>query len=339
MTDPELGHPVDWGIDLFGGYGHVGPVQGDFDGWIRHELEVTRCDLFIVNGYVRTSHRIAARAARDAGVKTALRLDSAFLPGVPRRLAAKRALYKFKLMPLFDLFLGVGTLSREYLAACGVPEGRVGLFPYAIDVEAFRQQAAAASIERAARRRAWGVPEDAWVIASVAKHAPRESPRDLLAAAEHLPQDAWIVLAGDGPERPALERLAAARGLERVRFLGYVAYPELPSLYAASDVFVHTAREERWGVSVAEALACGLPVVAADTVGAGRDLVMADENGAIYPTGDAVRLAESLAAVRRLPVERVRNRNREILARWDYAATLDHLVQAAARGRSTAERS
>ncbi|HKI01271.1 MAG TPA: glycosyltransferase, partial [Thermoanaerobaculia bacterium] len=151
---------------------------------------------------------------------------------------------------------------------------------------------------------------------------------DLLRAFGRLDQeDVWLVLAGDGPERPALERQAG----ERVRFPGYVPYPELPGLYAAADLFVHPAREERWGVSVQEALACGLPVVASSRVGAAFDLIAPGGNGFLYQAGDDAELAGRLAGALALPPERVRRTSAEILARWDYAAVWQGLLEAAGR--------
>ena len=118
-----------------------------------------------------------------------------------------------------------------------------------------------------------------------------------------------------------------------MRFPGYVPYPELPALYAAADLFVHAAREERWGVSVQEALACGLPVVASSRVGAGYDLVEVGGNGFVYPAGDDAMLAHRIGEALALDPERFRQRTAAILARWDYAATWRHLLSAAERVR------
>jgi glycosyltransferase involved in cell wall biosynthesis len=67
-------------------------------------------------------------------------------------------------------------------------------------------------------------------------------------------------------------RQARALGL-RARFLGELAYGDLPSLYAAADVFVTRAEREPWGLVVNEALAAGLPVLASTGVVAARELV------------------------------------------------------------------
>ena len=155
-----------------------------------------------------------------------------------------------------------------------MPAERTALFPYAVDVEAFRDRSVLSPAERAAVRERLGVPADAPLVLSLAKLNDREAPWDLLRAFDRLrDREIWLVLAGDGPERADLEGTVEASGLARVRFPGYVPYPELPALYAVSDLFVHPAREERWGVSVQEALACGLPVIASSRVGAGRDLI------------------------------------------------------------------
>ncbi len=208
----------------------------------------------------------------------------------------------------------------------------MALFPYSVDVEAFRRGADLTSAERAAARTRRGIPADARVLLSLAKLNPREAPWDLLRAWPERPGgDRWLVIAGDGSERGALEAFTRERGLERVPFLGYIPYPELPALYAISDLFLHPAREERWGVSVQEALACGLPVITSSRVGAARDLIASGENGATYAAGDDAELARRIDEILRLDPAAVRAKNRRILTDWDYAAAWRGILRAASR--------
>jgi glycosyltransferase involved in cell wall biosynthesis len=333
VYDPELGRTVSWGIDLLGGYEHSSCPDA---GSLRRELRRTRSDLVLVNGYTQRLYVLAAALARGAGVPVALRLDSALFETPPPRAAAKRLLFDLYLKRMYRLFFGVGSLTLDYLRFFGVPEERTALFPYAVDVDAFRRGADLSPAQRALARSRLGIPEDARVLLSVAKLNPREAPWDLLRGFSALDASRWVVIAGDGPERSALEDFVRERGLERVLFLGYVPYPELPVLYAISDLFLHCAREERWGVSVQEALACGLPVVASSRVGAARDLIIAGEdgagkNGATYAAGDPAELARRIDEVLRLNPTAVRAENDRILAGWNYAAAWRGLLEAAAR--------
>ncbi|HXO22259.1 MAG TPA: glycosyltransferase [Thermoanaerobaculia bacterium] len=330
IFDPELGHTVSWGIDLLGGYPYaVCPARGR-GRFLAREIRRNRCDLLIANGYTRKDYLVAVGLARRAGVPTALRLDSVPEPEAARR-PARRLLFSALLRPAFDLFLGVGTLTLDYLEACGVPPERRGLFPYAVDVEHFRERSGLSPEEREAARARLGLTAGEKAVLSVAKLNPREGPWDLLRALPHLPAGVRLLLAGDGPQRAELEQLAAELGPGRARFLSYVPYLELPALYGAVDLFVHTAREERWGVSVAEALACGLPVVASSRVGAAYDLVAPGRNGGIYPSGDAPLLARRVEEALALPLAEVRAASEEILARWDYPASWRSLLEAASR--------
>ena len=328
VFDPELGKPVTWGIDLLGGYPHeVCPLE-NADAWLAERLTSERCDLLIANGYTQPLYRRGARIAKRAGIATALRLDSVLWDASWSRNLAKRILFVTYMKRTYDLFLGVGSLTLDYLRAFGVPRERTGLFPYAVDVESFAERSRLSPEERAAFRERLGVPAEARVVLGLAKFNEREVPWDLLRAFARVQDpDVWLVLAGDGPARPALESFA--RRLSRVRFPGYVPYPDLPALYAASDLFVHPAREERWGVSVQEALACGLPVVASSRVGAGYDLIEVGSNGFLYPAGDPERLAHRIGEALALDPERVIQRSAAILSRWDYAATWRNLLRAA----------
>jgi D-inositol-3-phosphate glycosyltransferase len=101
---------------------------------------------------------------------------------------------------------------------------------------------------------------------------------------------------GDGPERETLEHLATELGIrDRVHFAGFVPGTELGATYRAARCYLHTAREESFGLSVIEAAYCGLPAV---VVGEGGvvDNVVPDTTG--YVTASTPEdLAESLARV------------------------------------------
>jgi glycosyltransferase involved in cell wall biosynthesis len=331
VFDPELGRSVDWGIDLVGGYSHEQCPSENRGAWLSARLRRDACDLVMTNGYTSRVHVRAALAARRARVATGLRLDS-----VPTRhglrWALKKTLFAVALRRLYDVFFATGTRALQYLRSMGVPEDRAALFPYAVDVAHFREHARIPSEARRELRARLGVPADARVVLSLAKFNEREAPWDLLRAfARARKSDVWLVLAGDGPQRHDLEAFASLRGQGRVRFPGYVPYTQLPALYGAADLFVHPAREERWGVSVSEALASGLPVVASSRVGAAADLVVAGENGYTYEAGCDQELSRLMVAALDLDAARVRMRSEEILARWDYQATWASLVAAAER--------
>lgn len=77
--------------------------------------------------------------------------------------------------------------------------------------------------------------------------------------------DARLVLAGDGPRRPAIESLVANLDIhERVRFVGSVPRERVYELYAGADAFAIASRAEGFCVAAVEAMAAGLPVVATD---------------------------------------------------------------------------
>jgi len=334
VFDPELGHEVSWGMELLQGYPQVSLPREQRRRKLDELLAARHYDLLITNGYTEPGYLRAARVARRIGTVAALRLDSV-LPARPGgREAVKRLLFRLVLSRAYDLFLATGTLTRQYLAAMHVPDSRVGLLPYAIDVGHFRLQARLDATSRDAVRGRHGIPPEGRVLLAVSKLNAREAPWDLIRAVAGLDEAApWLLVVGDGPARSELERQAARLNARRVVFAGYAPYGDLPSLYGAADAFVHVPREERWGVSVAEALAAGLPVVASSVVGAAHDLVAEGQNGFLCEPGDVAGLGRCVTAALALDRETVAKVTSRILQQWDYAAAWRGLLDAAAQAR------
>jgi len=141
------------------------------------------------------------------------------------------------------------------------------------------------------------LPDNAPVAANVAALVGHKDHATLLRAAgllrDALPALHWVV-AGEGGERHALERLRAELELEhRVHLLGHVDEPA--RLIADASCFVMSSREEGLGTSVLEAMALGIPV--ASTTAGGLPEMLQDGAGLLVPPGDPAALA---AAVERL---------------------------------------
>lgn len=332
VEDKELGRRIDWGIDLYSGYESATVPAVRHLRWFLNELHPDRYGWLIINGYKTSAYLQALAIARRRGIRTALRLDSVLFnaSGWYRRATKRVAIAA--LAHEFDRFFATGSLAREYLLHFGIQPNRIALFPYVVDAGRFAREAKALEPERAKIRESLGIPLRARVVLAVAKMNAREVPWDLIDALERLDrEDLWTVLVGDGNQLAALRSRVVARGLKRVIFAGYVSYRELPRCYAIADVFVHAAANEPWGVSVHEAIASGLPVIASSHVGAARDLVLPGRNGFVYAFGNATQLRERLTAtIDCLELETIDCANREVLARWNYAETWRGLLEACA---------
>ncbi|MFO1456173.1 MAG: glycosyltransferase family 4 protein [Steroidobacteraceae bacterium] len=117
---------------------------------------------------------------------------------------------------------------------------------------------------------------------------------------------AELLVAGDGPERGKLERLAGRLGvLDRVRFLGSIDNARLRELMCECDVLVNTSRTDNQPVSVMEAFASGLPVVSTN-VGGIPDLVTDGVDGLLAADDDDEALAAAI--LRLLDSDELRSR-------------------------------
>jgi glycosyltransferase involved in cell wall biosynthesis len=285
----------------------------------------------VVSGWSTFASQAAIGWCRAKGVPYVLLVESHDLgPRSGWRRAIKRAVVPRVVRGAASV-LAVGTAARDSMVDRGAAPERVRVFANTIDVAAWERRAAQLAGRRAELREALGVADEDVVVLSVGRLAPEKGFDTLIRAATGIAR-LPVVIAGEGPEREALEQLGG-----RVRLLGGVDEERLAEAYAAADVFALLSLHEPWGVVVNEAAASGLPLVLSDRVGAAHDLLRDGENGTVVPAGD---VAATAAALRRLADDpelraRMGRRSHELVRGWCYEPSVESFV-AAVRDATTA---
>ena len=106
---------------------------------------------------------------------------------------------------------------------------------------------------------------------------------------------------------------------------------ELIGAYVAADVFALVSRRETWGVVVNEAMACSLPLLLSDRVGAAGDLLEPGGNGELVRAGDRRGLSSALERLAASPELRRRYgaRSRDLVRAWGYEPSIEAFVRLA----------
>lgn len=183
-------------------------------------------------------------------------------------------------------------LENDY----GFARTRTTIIHNGVDVDRFHPSL------REAARRTLGLDDDATVVATACRLVPQKGVdvaiQSLARVVAQSPSSpARLLVAGEGPERPALERLVDELGLsKRVRFMGFTGDTAL--FIPAADVFLVPSRIEAQGIVLLEALASGCDVIAS-RVGGVPEVARPPDVGTLVTADDADALAEALAAALR----------------------------------------
>lgn len=137
------------------------------------------------------------------------------------------------------------------------------------------------------------IPPDAPLFLNVGRYVPVKGQTTLIEAFAQSALDAHLVIIGHGPLKDTLRSEISNRGVENtVHVTGRV--PEVHPYYAAADVFVSASESEGHPITVLEAMAATLPVIAPDIPGV-REAVNNDETGVLYSPDRTGRLVQAMA--------------------------------------------
>lgn len=176
--------------------------------------------------------------------------------------------------------------TMDYLLEEGIK--RVRVWPQGVDSRLFHPEKAS---DEWRAKLSDGHPEEKLLL-YVGRLAPEKHIERLRAIPENLP-GTRLTIVGDGPDRKNLEsRFAGTRTV----LTGLLQGENLASAYASADAFLFPSTTETLGMAMIEALASGLPVVAARS-GASHEVVSDGENGLLYEPGSEAALLSAVGEI------------------------------------------
>ena len=247
--------------------------------WRKHKVRVVHCHNAAPLVYGALAGRLAgagvvytAHGMKTSGARKPVRLDR---------------------LGLVDAFVTVSDDARRIaLESAGADPARVRTIVNGVDTAAYRRATAG---ERARARQALGLRDDAFVFGIVARLASAKDHAILFRAVAKVTREEprfHLVVVGDGELRDSLQGLIRELHLEE-HILMAGSRSDVAQLMAAFDAFVLSSYTEGLAMTLLEAMAAELPIVAT-RVGGNAEVVVDGETGRIVPPRDADRLADAL---------------------------------------------
>jgi glycosyltransferase involved in cell wall biosynthesis len=348
--DPGFGTIVKWDVPLLDGHRYVVLSNlrkkvslSEFTGLINPsivpELFRHRYDAIWLHGYNYATHLLALLTARLTGTPIFYRSESTLTyDRVIRRSWIIRWLKPLFLRLLFrevSAFLATGTMNSDFYRHYGVDKNQIFLVPYTVDNEFFIERVANLRASRDENRAAMGISPDTVAFLFPAKLIPIKRPLQALEAYRLVRHSKKaLLIAGDGELRGEMEKRVASDDIPGVHFLGFVNQSELPRIYAISDVLLRFdgATKGDWGLTVNEAMASGLAIIASNQIASVVDLVRPGQNGFIANFDDQQSFTQAMESIAENvdTCKDMGHRSIELIHSWSYEQCVEGVLAALA---------
>ena len=261
-----------------------------------------------------------------------------FNPKVPFLLTLQEgdpiARIKRKVWFIYPLFRSIFTHADKiqaishFLADFGKSMGHskpIEVIANGVDLDVFSKETSE-NIKNDVKNKLNKKPDDIYLV-TTSRLVHKNATDDTISALVYLPKNVSFIIIGKGMEGARLQKQAMDLGLkDRVKFLGFIPYTDIPKYFSVCDIFARPSRSEGFGNSFIEAMAAGLPVIATP-VGGIPDFLDDKETGVFcspdnpQSIAEAVKLLINDQTLRKHMIEKAKARVIERYS-WEHIANL-----------------
>ncbi|MCL2286854.1 MAG: glycosyltransferase [Firmicutes bacterium] len=246
--------------------------------------EIKKLQPHIIHTHASLSGRLAARRYKKC--KIVYTRHSVFEPATWQKIFPMRNIFGWINNYFSDAIIAVSPAAKDNLLALGTSAKNIHvIFNGTAPAKEYSDE------EREQLRAKFSIPQDAFILAQIARLTEVKGQDDVLDAAKNLP-DAFVLIAGDGERRTHLEARIKNEGITNVRLLGFVT--EVDELLAVMDVQLSASfGTEATSMALIQGMSVGKPAIVTD-YGGNPYVISNGENGIIIPIRNPSALTEAV---------------------------------------------
>ena len=299
--DPDFGKVIEWDIPLLEGYSYqflknVAKDSGSHhflgidNPHLIHDIEEWGADVVWIWGWSFKSHLKALRYFHGK-ISVWFRGDSVSLSSSTGLKSFIRRVFLKWVYSHVDLAFYVGEHNKNYFIENGLDSDQLVLASHAVDNDRFNNSPIS-NDELGQFRSSLGFSENDFVVLFAGKLEPRKNPFYLKEIWENITSaNVKLLFVGNG--RLEHELKAVCKNDDRIQFLDFQNQTQMPKLYQSCNALILPSVSETWGLTINEAMASGIPVLASEKCGGAIDLIQ-DDCGFIFPLNDPQLLANTI---------------------------------------------
>lgn len=326
--DPGFGKNIEWDIPLLEGYNYtfvenIAPNPGShhFAGIqnpnLIKQIKNWGADAVLIYGWNFKSHLATLRYFKNK-IPVFFRGDSTLLNETKGFKKIIRRFFLKYVYSFVDFAFYVGNANKDYFKAHGLAEEQLVFMPHAIDNKRFERNEKNAA-EGVCIRDKLAINTEAIVFLFAGKLDKNKNVGFLINSFAALKvQNCFLLIAGTGTQEEELKKNACTH--TNIKFLGFQNQKQMPGIYAAANIFVLPSISETWGLSMNEAMAAGLAIIASNGCGGALDLIKDGINGFVFKQKDINSLNNALSYLtdNNKELKRMGTASQKIIKKYSY---------------------
>ena len=246
-------------------------------------------DIILMNGYSHLAEIKAIKYMHKHRVSFGLLING----GVIKKESRLKRKYKSSLISKASYYLSPSKASNDYLIYYGAKKENIYNYPYC---NLFKKEIIiSTSNKKDVIREKYQLPKDKRIFINASQFIERKN--NILLMSLFKNREDHLVLVGDGPLKTKYQSYIKENNLNNVHLISYLPKDELFKLYRGVDAHISLSKEDIFGHTILEALACGLPVISSKNVVSALEYIKNDYNGYLVDVTNTKEICDAMDKV------------------------------------------
>lgn len=273
--------------------GNEGSLSNKVKSYIKNHHD--EYDLIVMNGYSHAAEFMAIKYMVRHNIPFTLLINGGVIHNKEFFL---KKLFKQSLVKPASYYISPSKKSDEYLIYYGATPNKIYRYPYSnISIKDIVKE----KVDKSIVRKKYNLPLDKKIFINASQFISRKNNMRLLNIFKNRSEH--LVLVGDGKEKDDYLNFIKINNMNNITILPFKEKNELFEILKGCDAFITLAKEDIFGHTILEALACGIPIISSDRVNSALEFIENGKNGYIVSLDNNDEINNAIDKVTDIPFE------------------------------------